>query len=237
MQNVKIKHDSKNPTRQSVLRAMNEFHRLGSESFLDKYTNGHPPENMFLLHDGNFYPLKAIFAASFTPPIKSSVFNSNQAGYRLRDLGFSGAVRRERNGDVVSIFSGGIREREVEGTAEKAAREEIEADIVQEGERLVKEIALIKRNASIVAKAKMRRGYDCEACGFNFGETYGTLGQGFIEAHHIEPLSTRKEPKETSVDDFAMLCANCHRMMHRRNAPLSILALKKYLIKQRGPQK
>jgi len=60
-------------------------------------------------------------------------------------------------------------------------------------------------------------GTTCFGCGFNFGRTYGELGDGFIEIHHILPLSFAGEaiivdPK----NDLVPLCPNCHRMIHRR---------------------
>jgi 5-methylcytosine-specific restriction protein A len=40
---------------------------------------------------------------------------------------------------------------------------------------------------------------ECEACGFNFAETYGDRGQGFIECHHVEPLHETGERPQPSV--------------------------------------
>ncbi len=59
-------------------------------------------------------------------------------------------------------------------------------------------------------------GLTCMICGFNYGDTYGELGEGYIEVHHIVPLSSRDE--EVTVDprtDMVCVCANCHRMLHR----------------------
>jgi hypothetical protein len=55
---------------------------------------------------------------------------------------------------------------------------------------------------------------NCEICGFSFFEKYGELGQGFIEAHHKRPLSVTRETKTTRVD-IALVCSNCHRMIHK----------------------
>jgi predicted HNH restriction endonuclease len=56
----------------------------------------------------------------------------------------------------------------------------------------------------------------CHVCRVSFAESYGQLGEGFIEAHHIEPLGDRQSEKVPTVQDFVPLCANCHRMIHRR---------------------
>lgn len=55
----------------------------------------------------------------------------------------------------------------------------------------------------------------CEACGFDFGKIYGDRGKGFIECHHVKPLHETGETS-TTIKDLALLCSNCHRMIHRK---------------------
>ncbi|WP_225625568.1 HNH endonuclease [Streptomyces werraensis] len=55
----------------------------------------------------------------------------------------------------------------------------------------------------------------CEACGFDFEEVYGERGAGYVECHHVVPLHEAGEGK-TKLSDLALICANCHRMIHRR---------------------
>jgi hypothetical protein len=55
----------------------------------------------------------------------------------------------------------------------------------------------------------------CECCGFNFVGFYGQVGEGFIEVHHRRPLHTLTEVTVTTLDDLAVVCSNCHRMLHR----------------------
>jgi len=54
----------------------------------------------------------------------------------------------------------------------------------------------------------------CEACGFDFAATYGAVGDGLIECHHTKPVHTLTEGAKTRLDDLALLCANCHRVIH-----------------------
>lgn len=63
------------------------------------------------------------------------------------------------------------------------------------------------------ARSEGRR-LDCEVCGINFEEVYGPRGKGYIEVHHILPLHVSGSVA-TSLDDLALLCGNCHRMVHR----------------------
>jgi 5-methylcytosine-specific restriction protein A len=55
----------------------------------------------------------------------------------------------------------------------------------------------------------------CEVCGFDFAQKYGERGQGYIECHHIEPLHVGGE-KARSLKELALLCSNCHRMIHTK---------------------
>lgn len=67
----------------------------------------------------------------------------------------------------------------------------------------------------------------CMACGFDFEEVYGELGKGFIEVHHIKPLSTLDEEIVINpATDLICLCSNCHRMIHRGKNLLSLEALR-----------
>lgn len=58
----------------------------------------------------------------------------------------------------------------------------------------------------------------CEVrnCRFDFEETYGELGAGFAEVHHLKPLKyAPRRGQKTSLRDLAIVCANCHRMIHQ----------------------
>ena len=60
-------------------------------------------------------------------------------------------------------------------------------------------------------------GTECAICGFCFEKVYGERGKGFIEVHHIKPLSENQD--EVVVDpqkDLICVCSNCHRMFHRK---------------------
>lgn len=75
----------------------------------------------------------------------------------------------------------------------------------------------IERNSNLSKEVKKRQGYVCQVCSTNFEKTYGEIGKEYIEAHHLKPISSLKGTKVAldPVQDFAVLCANCHRMIHR----------------------
>lgn len=55
----------------------------------------------------------------------------------------------------------------------------------------------------------------CEACSLDFGERYGPHGDGYIEVHHLKPVASLAKGAKTKLSDLALVCANCHRMLHR----------------------
>jgi 5-methylcytosine-specific restriction protein A len=65
----------------------------------------------------------------------------------------------------------------------------------------------------------------CEVpnCGFDFHARYGPLGTGYAQVHHLEPLSkSPKEGRRIKLNELAVVCANCHVMIHLggENRPL-----------------
>ncbi|NYS19555.1 HNH endonuclease [Streptomyces sp. SJ1-7] len=55
----------------------------------------------------------------------------------------------------------------------------------------------------------------CEVCEFDFAAFYGERGVGYIECHHVIPLHVAGEGR-TKLSDLALICSNCHRMIHRK---------------------
>ena len=66
----------------------------------------------------------------------------------------------------------------------------------------------------------------CEVCEFDFKKTYGGIGEDFIEAHHTIPVSEMPLSHETKISDLALVCSNCHRMIHQKTPPFTVEELK-----------
>jgi 5-methylcytosine-specific restriction endonuclease McrA len=83
-----------------------------------------------------------------------------------------------------------------------------------EGKTQVLEITKYERDARLRRRAIEFHGVTCSVCLFNFGDTYGELGRGFIHIHHRVPVSEGERTPDIETDLVA-LCANCHSMVHR----------------------
>jgi hypothetical protein len=87
-------------------------------------------------------------------------------------------------------------------------------------------------HATAAHHAKKFHGTRCQACELDFGERYGKIGQGFIEAHHLRPIATLEEG--VPVKYFAVLCSNCHRMIHRFADPSDLVAFREFTSRSAG---
>jgi 5-methylcytosine-specific restriction protein A len=97
----------------------------------------------------------------------------------------------------------------------------------EEGQRYLVETMVSARHHKLTAAAKAKQKYNCQACGFNFENFYGKIGEGFAEAHHKVAISSGR--RTSTIDDIDVLCANCHRMVHRGNPPIPIERLRKMI--------
>ncbi|CAN5881987.1 hypothetical protein BH24ACT15_BH24ACT15_05390 [soil metagenome] len=94
------------------------------------------------------------------------------------------------------------------------AQEEDE-DAAEEGRLLYRRHRIRERDPRIVdRKKRAAEDLGCKVCGFDFERVYGRLGRGFIECHHIVPLSSTGV-RQTTLADLVLVCSNCHRMAHR----------------------
>lgn len=87
-----------------------------------------------------------------------------------------------------------------------------------------------ERNRTIVRQKKeSAETLSCEICGFSFEDLYGNAAEGYCEVHHLVPLSEIEASTVTRVEDLAILCANCHRVIHLRCPPYSLEEVRKFM--------
>lgn len=98
---------------------------------------------------------------------------------------------------------------------------------LKEGKEKTSIQTYFERNPKLRSEAIKIHGTKCLACSFDFSKKYGVHGEGFIEIHHLKPLSEYDGERVINPKtDLIPLCSNCHRMIHRKNKILSLLELK-----------
>ena len=116
---------------------------------------------------------------------------------------------------------------------------EAEEELFAEGTIIYRIHRSYERDARLVRKVKdsalaQRGTLACEICGFDFGRAYGPRGEGCIECHHVRPLSEIGRRQVSRLRDLAIVCANCHRVIHRTRPWLQVEELRTIVL-DRGP--
>ncbi|MFC8190835.1 HNH endonuclease [Cellulomonas sp. NPDC057328] len=122
--------------------------------------------------------------------------------------------------DLASALRHGLQEGLFTDISEARVRGEEDPES-EEGGLLQKVYARRERDpklraAKIDVAKQLGRGLGCEICGFDFEATYGNRGAGYVECHHIVPLHVTGR-RTVRLDDLILICANCHRMVHRKS--------------------
>ncbi len=108
---------------------------------------------------------------------------------------------------------------------------------LREGKVVIVHVDKYERNRKARAKCIEHFGISCQACGFDFHMAYGKMAEGYIQVHHVRPLSdVRKEYKVDPVKYLIPLCANCHCTVHLSNPAMTIAALKRLIKKAERSQ-
>ena len=116
---------------------------------------------------------------------------------------------------ILNLGNGCINELITSG--EENWQQESIVESIAEGKKKKIYTTKYERNPKLRKKAIEIPGTKCEICGFDFEKTYGEVGKGFIEVHHINPLFEYAEEMEVNPKtDLICVCSNCHRMLHRR---------------------
>jgi 5-methylcytosine-specific restriction protein A len=123
--------------------------------------------------------------------------------------------------DVWSLTDAGRRVIGQEVTAAPVPLPPSADELFVEGRELLRHHRDLERNRRLVRRKKRqvlanRGNLTCEVCDFDFAVVYGALGQEFAECHHTRPLAELHRERSTRLSELAIVCANCHRMLHRR---------------------
>ena len=90
-----------------------------------------------------------------------------------------------------------------------------------------------ERNPAARKRCIAHYGATCVVCGFNFGDKYGEVGEGFIHVHHLKPISEINECYIIDpIRDLRPVCPNCHAIIHLGGPkPFTIKQVKELLRK------
>ena len=111
-----------------------------------------------------------------------------------------------------------------------AAKSEVEAEEIvgKEGRLLVRMHVYRERDRNFARKVreyyKLQGGGQlvCHACSCVPVDMYGPAGESCMEAHHKVPIEQLQPDSITVVNDMAMLCASCHRVVHSEKPCLTV---------------
>lgn len=107
--------------------------------------------------------------------------------------------------------SADLNERDFENAINEPSLSALEDKKIRQSEQRV-------RNQKLRQSCLKRYGYNCIVCDFIFSHKYGEIGNGFIEVHHLNPLAKKNPDEHTTVYELRPVCANCHRILHRKNS-------------------
>lgn len=144
---------------------------------------------------------------------------ATRGGYLTRQIAEAFSAREAEMMQAARAIEAGVSSGELVQIQEQPDEMGEDGSTAQEGRLLARWAIFRERNPrlrsqKIAATRRLGHPLQCSVCDFHFGKTYGALGADYIEIHHVLPLHVAG-PRETRLEDLALLCANCHRMCHR----------------------
>jgi predicted HNH restriction endonuclease len=144
-------------------------------------------------------------------------------GQDRADWNFEGPALVEETFDQVPVKIIWSFDHIVEKRNERSPEETSSAEKLTEGASQSVKVNRYERNPQARKESIDHHGCQCVVCGFDFEDKYGEIGDGYIEVHHVKPLSDIDEEYEVDpVEDLKPVCPNCHAMIHRNDPPLEI---------------
>ncbi|MBZ6106679.1 HNH endonuclease [Streptomyces olivaceus] len=191
--------------------------RIAELSDLLQLLAAYPPEQRAAEYrNRNGAALKTVNIASFHPDYDGDPTNGGQLDREvLRDF----LDRPAEMARAAELLREGLRSGDLQPVAQSDDGSFDDDVSVPEGRALYRRHRTRERNKGLRRKkieSVLKRGgaLSCEACGFDFAKVYGKRGDGYIECHHVVPLHVAGEGT-TKLADLALICSNCHRMIHR----------------------
>lgn len=99
----------------------------------------------------------------------------------------------------------------------------------------------IKREVTILISERSRKMRDgafnaakgvCEACERDFSKILDGQGMRVLQVHHRKQLSLQDVPVVTKYEDLAVVCANCHLLLHPSPTKVLEVSVLRQMLKQ-----
>lgn len=89
-------------------------------------------------------------------------------------------------------------------------------EVARAVEGIAREIKVTARSRSDALRRAALKSAEgvCEACGTDYSKLLGGLGERVLQVHHRQQLSLADESTVIGIEDVAVVCANCHLMIH-----------------------
>jgi 5-methylcytosine-specific restriction protein A len=208
-------------TSKEVTELSDLLNRMGSQLSARK-SNFRNPNGVYM---------KAMNFRRFDPVYTSQGKKGLERGGRLEAEVWSDFISRPQ---LLVETAAAIRLNVLKGALVEPFSEDEEEFEAEEGRVLTRVHLSRERNRKLVeqkktAALKKDGKISCEVCSFDFEANYGARGRGFIEAHHIKAVHTLKPGDKTRLEDLALLCSNCHRMVHAKRPWLDLERLRNLL--------
>jgi 5-methylcytosine-specific restriction endonuclease McrA len=131
----------------------------------------------------------------------------------LLELDLPGHEVTLRRSDEQCKITAGVRRIQIA----KSLRNSLRGSLLRTSPALwpVRRSSLGLGSVHLFGQSKQKKGIlHCEVCEWGRSFEFPEYLTAALEAHHVVPLSEH-EVQDTRLTDLALLCANCHRLIHR----------------------
>lgn len=105
--------------------------------------------------------------------------------------------------------------------------------LLEEGSKMKVAVNKYERNKKARDKCVKHWKAICAVCKMEFKQRYGKIGNGFINVHHLNPVSKMGGAYIVDpIKDLIPVCPNCHSMIHKRKPPFTVDEMSKMLHNQ-----
>ena len=143
-----------------------------------------------------------------------------------------GVDEGEPDADIICRWTGRFSAAIVAILPTEEVPENLQSDVTgyPEGALTAVQANRYERDRRNRAAAIAIHGTACKGCDLEMGARYGSVAAGFVEIHHVTPVS--QLGVEYVIDpalDLLPLCPNCHAVVHRRTPPFTVPELRELI--------